>query len=222
MARRDNQPDRRSASGAGPTAGACLLALMHMIGVLPLGAEPGPPAPDATPVWPGDSPGSEHAPDGGPPQVMPAPDPSTRWLDEVRAQRKAWEERRRASREAFEARRRLADPWGAAQHEVWEDEVERRREARRLQREHELEHFRGLGPSDPPLPWPEAMDPQGYPGRNPPPMPGSPPSASAAAGGHEAVQGEPLAPGIVYPPDAPTRGPYSPQDWDNLWYYRGY
>lgn len=220
MARPDRQPDGGSASGVGPTTGACLLALMLMVVVPPLGAEPGPPAPGGTPIWPGDRAGSENASDGRPPQGMSAPDPSTRWLDEVRAQRKAWEERRRASREAFEARRRLADPWGAAQHEVWEDEVERRREARRLQREQE--HLRDLGPSDPPLPWPEAVYPHGFPGRIPPPTAGSPPSASATAEGRGAAPGEPLPPGIIYPPDTPLRGSYSPQDWDNLWYYRGY
>jgi hypothetical protein len=222
MAQPDIQIDPRTTSGARRPTEHRLLALVLLIGVAPGWAESGPPGPGASSVAPVEGPGSEDAPDGHPPQLVPAPDPSARWLDEVRAQRQAWEERRRASREAFEARRRLADPWGTAQHDAWEDEVERRREARRLQREHELEHFRGLRPSDPPLPWPEAMDPQGYPGRNPPPTPGSPPSASAAAGGRESVQGEPLAPGIVYPPDAPTRGPYSPQDWDNLWYYRGY
>jgi hypothetical protein len=126
------------------------------------------------------------------------------------------------SREAFEARRRLADPWGAAQQEAWEDEVERRREARRQHREQEREHFRGLGPSDPPLPWPEAMAPQGYPARIPRPATGSPPVEDPAADGRESVHGESLAPGIIYPPGAPPRGPYSPQDWDNLWYYRGY
>lgn len=226
MAQPDIQTDPRTTSGARRPTKRRLLALVLLIGLVPGWAEPWPPGPGASSVAPVEGPGSEDAPDGRPPQLVPTPDPSARWLDEVRAQRQAWEERRRLNRETFEARRRLADPWGTAQHEAWEDEVERRREARRQHREQEREHFRGLGPSDPPLPWPEAMDPQGYPARMPPPAPGAPPSSppgeGAAADGRESVQGEPLAPGIVYPPGTPPRGPYSPQDWDNLWYYRGY
>lgn len=222
MAQPHSQPDSRAASGPRRPSGGCLLALALLIGVAPLWAESGPPAPGASSAAPGQGPRSEDSPDGRPPPVVPAPDPSTRWLDEVRAQRQAWEERRKASREAFEARRRLADPWGAAQHETWEDEVERRRDARRQYREQERELFRGLGPSDPPPPWPETMEPQGYPAQIPPPPPGSPPGDAATADGLQSGYGEPLAPGIVYPPGTPPRGPYSPQDWDNLWYYRGY
>ena len=51
------------------------------------------------------------------------------WLDEVRAQRRAREERRRAAKEAMDARRRWIDPWGAAQQEAREQEVQRRRGA---------------------------------------------------------------------------------------------
>ncbi|MBV5346606.1 hypothetical protein JZU46_00015, partial [bacterium] len=58
-------------------------------------------------------------------------EPPTPWLDEVRTQRQAAEARRQANRESFEARRRANDPWGAAQHEAWEDNVQRRREARK-------------------------------------------------------------------------------------------
>lgn len=145
----------------------------------------------------------------------PTQEPDTPWLDEVRAQRQAWEERRRANREAFELRRRLADPWGSAQHEAWEDEVERRREARRQQREQERGLFRGLGPAEPPPPWSmDQMNPQGtYSG---------PASSGGPSGDPPPARPEPPGPGVVYPPGSPPRGPYSPQDWDNLWYYRGY
>lgn len=152
------------------------------------------------------------------PGNQPTQDPSTRWLEEVRAQRQAWEERRKAARESFEARRR--GPWSPGQHEAWEEEVERRREARRQQREQERELFRSLGPSEPPLRWPEGMDQPG--GFTTPPTPGSPPGDPMVTEGSPPPFPQPQAPGIVYPPGAPPRGPYSPPDWDNLWYYRGY
>lgn len=162
-----------------------------------------------------DRPWGDHWSEGRTQGPAPAQDPGTRWLDEVRAQRQAWEERRRANREAFEARRRMADPWGSAQHEAWEDEVERRREARRQQHEQERGLFRGLGASDPPPPWPaDQVQPQGaYP---------APSARGGPQGDPPSVPPDSLGPGIVYPPGSPPSGPYSPQDWDNLWYYRGY
>ena len=145
----------------------------------------------------------------------------TPWLDEVRAQRHAWEERRKAAREAFEARHRAADPWGAAQHGAWENEADRRREARRQQMEADREHLRSLGPVPPPMPpWPEPLDPQ-----KPfslPPGPGSAPSEPGKGEDAGAQFGESPGGALIYPPGAPPKGPYSPQDWDNLWYYRGY
>jgi len=145
----------------------------------------------------------------------------TPWLDEVRAPRRAGEERRKAAREAFEARHRATDPWGAAQHGAWEDEADRRREARRQQMEEEREHFRSLGPVAHPLPpWPDPLDPQKP--FSPQPAPGSVPSEQGKGENAGAQFGEPPGGGLVYPPGAPPRGPYSPQDWDNLWYYRGY
>jgi hypothetical protein len=150
----------------------------------------------------------------------PAAPLATPWLNEVRAQRHAWEERRKAVREDFEARRRINDPWGAAQKEAWADEVERRRDARRQHLDQERERFRDLGPSHPPTVWPDLTDPQ-----NPftgPPGQFSTPSTEAKGDGTRAPVGEPPVGGIVYPPGAPPTAPYSPQDWDNLWYYRGY
>jgi hypothetical protein len=202
MGRPDSQHEPRTASGVRPATGACLLALSLFFAVVPPWAQAEAPAEERTPAH------------------MTAQDPGARWLDEVRAQRQAWEERRNASREAFEARRRLADPRGAAQHDAWEDEVERRRDARRQQREQELEHFRGLGPPEPPRP--ESIVPWGYPAQTTATPAGPPPAGPATAVGPPSEHAEPHPPGIIYPPGAPPRGPYSPQDWDNLWYYRGY
>ncbi|MGE5154590.1 MAG: hypothetical protein ACM3ST_11290 [Bdellovibrio bacteriovorus] len=202
MGQPESQSARRAVSRARRPGGACLLALLLVLAAIPAWAQ------------------AEEAATEQTPAAIPAQDPAARWLDEVRAQRQAWEERRKASREAFEARRRLADPRGAAQHDAWEDEVERRREARRQQREQELEHFRGLGPPDPP--WRESMAPWGYPPQTATPPSAPPPLGAATADGQPSEHGEPPPPGIIYPPGAPPRGPYSPQDWDNLWYYRGY
>ena len=87
------------------------------------------------------------------------------WLDEVRAQRQAWETRRDATRQAMDARRRWVDPWGAAQHEAREREVEQRRQANRDRIELERQFFRsqrpplGPYPEVPPPPSPTAWEP---------------------------------------------------------------
>lgn len=167
----------------------------------------------------------------GPGEMPPlnATHPANRWVDEVRAQRQAREERHKASREAFEARRRAADPLGAAQQEDWEEEVERRREARRLRMEQDREHFRSLGPTEP-LPW------GGYDAMLPPPdlVPGEALGVPSEATAHPfAFPLQPIEPPpetAAYPPVAPAGrpsavpggSPYSPQAWDNLWYFRGY
>jgi hypothetical protein len=149
-------------------------------------------------------------------------EPPTPWLDEVRTQRQAAEARRQANRESFEARRRANDPWGAAQHEAWEDGVQRRREARKQRIEQDRGYFRGMAPM-PPDPWAE-------------------PSTDATASRHESTTAgttplgdpfraadpnrgaTPLPPGAAdrnAPPPPGTRN-YAPQDWNNLWYFRGY
>ncbi|WP_295579880.1 hypothetical protein [uncultured Lamprocystis sp.] len=140
----------------------------------------------------------------------------TPWLDEVRTQRQAAEARRQANRESFEARRRAKNPWGAAHHEAWEENVQRRREARKQRLEQDRDYFRGMGPTlaDPwAEPWndvpPNAADtaPLGDPFR----------AADLNRGGL------PLVPGTAdldAPP--PRTRSYAPQDWNNLWYFRGY
>jgi hypothetical protein len=129
------------------------------------------------------------------------PEPVHRWLDEVRAQRQAREERRRAAKEAMEARRRWIDPWGAAQQEAREQELQRRRDALKEKIEREREAFRSQVPWGPQQnPW---QDEATGPGPDFPAVPDA-----DTAGPPE----QPLAP--------PT--PYALPGWDNHWYYRGY
>jgi hypothetical protein len=151
-------------------------------------------------------------------------EPPTPWLDEVRTQRQAAEARRQANRESFEARRRANDPWGAAQHEAWEDGVQRRREARKQRIEQDRDYFRGMSPN-PADPWGEPWNdatpssaPRGSPAADTAPL-GDPFRAADLNRG-----GLPLVPGTAdldAPPPPGTRG-YAPQDWNNLWYFRGY
>lgn len=130
-----------------------------------------------------------------PPAPMAAePEPLEQWLEEVRAQRQGWEERRRAQREAMDARRRWIDPWGAAQQEAREHEVNRRREELRDHIERSREAFLQQPP------W-GASSPQ-------------PRDASEPAGR------APEGPADTAPPRV---DPYPPlPGWDNRWYYRGY
>jgi hypothetical protein len=160
------------------------------------GAEPPHPAPPAA--------------DLGPESLHPEPD--LPWLEEVRAQRRAAEERRESAREAFEARRRQSDPWGAAQLEAREQEQKRRREARLKRIEEERGRFRALGPTEPPR-W-------GLGSHQAPPLPAYPPFPGPPLGA--APESGPVDEPGVLAPLAPPSGSYSPQDWDNLWYYRGY
>jgi hypothetical protein len=135
--------------------------------------------------------------------AMPVtPEPYNQWLDEVRAQRQAREERRRAAKEAIDARRRWIDPWGAAEQEAREQEVQRRRDAFKEKIEREREVFRTQTPWSPPrAPWEDS--------------PTEPESAQTA--GTEAGTSAPLE-----QPVAPPPLPYTPPGWDNRWYYRGY
>jgi hypothetical protein len=87
-----------------------------------------------------------------PPTSVPTPPHQPPWLDEVRAQRQAWETRRDASRKAMEARRRWIDPWGAAQRESREKEIEQRRQASRERIEQERELLRASRPPFPAYP----------------------------------------------------------------------
>lgn len=136
-------------------------------------------------------------------QVTPQPgayaDPVDRWLEEVKAQRRAWEERRRATKEAINARRRLTDPWGAAHQEAHEKESQRRHDAMMDQMERDRETFREQGP------W-QGTDPMDL--RPPPPV--APPGPAGA---------QPEPGGAHNPAESPA---YPPSGWNNRWYYRGY
>lgn len=139
-----------------------------------------------------------YSPPYGPAELTPPePEPIGQWLDEVRRQRQAWEARRHAAREAIDARRRWIDPWGAAQQDAIEQEVQRRRDAFREKIERDREAFRSLRP------WPDRPSPWG----GEPTAPGEHPGQSIG-------EGEP-------PPD--PGAPYPPlPGWDNRWYYRGF
>jgi hypothetical protein len=110
----------------------------------------------------------------------PSPSARPQWLDEVRAQRQASEARREETRKALDARHRWIDPWGAAQREAREREIEQRRHALQERIEQEREQFRagrpplggyprtlalpapGLQTSPPPAPEPLGWDNRWY------------------------------------------------------------
>ena len=72
---------------------------------------------------------------------------ASRWLDEVRAQRRSLQEERRAE---YDARRRAMNPVGAAQQEAREAEFLRRRQQRRemIEQDRRLLLNRGLSDQD--------------------------------------------------------------------------
>ena len=131
-----------------------------------------------------------------------------RWLEEVRAQRRALQAQRRAQ---HEARRRAIDPVGAAQQQAREAEFLRRRQERRAGMEQDRRLFlnQGLGSDGGGLlAWPEQSL--------------APPIVDPGDSGRATV---PVPPDQV-PPDhvPPDYGPpdYVPPDWDNGWYFRGW
>ncbi|HYN78784.1 MAG TPA: hypothetical protein VES73_13460 [Lamprocystis sp. (in: g-proteobacteria)] len=139
---------------------------------------------------------------------------SPAWLDEVRAQRQASEERHQANRDAFGARRRPKEPWAAAQHEAWQARVQQRREARKQRIDQDRERWRTLGAA-PPTPWdPPPPPPTTAANANP-----SVPTATDPAGATPAYSPDGVG---SYPPAAAGGRVYAPQDWNNLWYFRGY
>jgi hypothetical protein len=170
-------PTRRKRTRAG--AAALLLGLLSIPGAIAADESP------VVPIQPVNQTFSDP----------PAGSTPTPWLDEVRAQRQAWEARREATRSAYEARRRANNPRAAAQQEAWEEDVRRRRAARLERMDQDLELFRGLGPAQPPPPWPWVIG-----------MPVLPELGSGAAS-------------AVTPGDTPI---YVPPGWDNHWYFRGF
>lgn len=116
-----------------------------------------------------------------------------RWLEAVRAQRRALQQQHQA---AHEARRQALDPVGSAQREARRERFLQRRQERRELIESERRRYWNSGP------W---LDPLPSPARPPLAGPGSP------------APEEPAQPA----PDR-ERQAMPPPDWDNLWYYRGW
>jgi hypothetical protein len=141
-------------------------------------------------------------------------DPMDEWLEEVKAQRRAWEERRRAAKETMNARRRLTDPWGAAQQEARDKELQRRHDAMIEQFERDREAFRNQ------VPWPSSPSRRD---QGPAPAAGqSAPAADASAPIQERIDAPPPPAPERAPQNAANSSTYPPSGWDNRWYYRGY
>jgi hypothetical protein len=140
--------------------------------------------------------GTQDAVPGPASQDTPMPhDGAPRWLDAVRAQRRALQERRRAQ---HQARRRAIDPVGTARQEALEQEFLRRRREMRDLIAQERWLFLNFGPWLTPLPSPPA-------GTSQPPADGpAEPQAKSAR-----------------PETKPTPASKLP-DWDNGWYFRGW
>ena len=121
----------------------------------------------------------------------------SRWLDEVRAQRRALQEQRRAE---LDARRRAMNPVGAAQQEAREAEFLRRRQQRREMIEQDRKRFmsRGLSAQD------------GW-------LPASPAPLSPAP-----LSPAPLSPVPLEPGDEMPALNTAPRGWDNGWYFHGW
>lgn len=178
----------------------------------PAFGDPGPTAPTMAPYQAGGSPGLM------PPSPIPAPglvmeprrpqqtSPQSsvpRWLEEVRAQRRALHEQRRA---AHQARLQALDPIGTAKRdERTELRLRRQGEVRDLiETERRLYLNRG--------PWFSPLVPR------PPPAPGLAPLTRNSVDPPPAPQK--AAPGEQRPSsNADTQ---APPDWNNLWYYNGW
>lgn len=129
------------------------------------------------------------------PQGSPAPDDMVpRWLEAVRAQRRALQERRRAQ---HQARRRALDPVGTARQEALEEEFQRRRQEMRDMIAQDRWLFLNFGPWLSPLPT--------LPGISPPAGPAAPDRAQDHADDTERIR----------PAD-------DPPEWDNGWYFHGW
>lgn len=136
-----------------------------------------------------------------PPQAAPAepqalPEGTPRWLDAVRAQRRAQQDRRRAE---HSARRRALDPLGAARQEARKQEFLRRRREVQDQMAENRRWFRNFGPWMAPLP--------------------SPPGTLQAVPGASTADTE--APPESASPSTPSTG-QPPSEWNNGWYFNGW
>jgi len=130
-----------------------------------------------------------------------------RWLEEVRAQRRALQRQRRAQ---HEARQRAIDPIGAAQREAREQEFYRHRQEMMQQMEQDRRLFLNFGPWASPLVGLPPTQPA-QPAQQPPQQP-QPKSAATQSGAPP--------PGDV--DSAQDTYGYELPDWDNGWYFRGW
>lgn len=127
-----------------------------------------------------------------------APPAVPRWLDEVRAQRRALREQRRA---AHQARQHALDPIGAAKRDERQEQMRRRQEEVRERIETERRLYLNRGP------WLNPLVP-----------------APPYSGGDPLTRGSLIDEPARMMPEAPPPGTDSltPSDWNNLWYYRGW
>ncbi|WP_462320794.1 hypothetical protein [Halochromatium sp.] len=154
------------------------------------------------------------APALGQPVPMPAPglvmeprrlEPSgsqsqvPRWLEEVRAQRRALREQRRA---AHKARLEALDPIGTAKRDERKELIRRRQEEMRDLIESERLLYLNRGP------WISPLAPR------PPLRPKLDPLAGGSLDPQQPEHGE------QQPTDSTDS--QAPSDWNNLWYYRGW
>lgn len=139
------------------------------------------------------------APSAHPPQIP-------RWLEEVRAQRRALHEQRRA---AHQARHNALDPVGAAKRDERQDQQRRRRQEMREMIETERRLYLNRGP------WFNPLAPAGPPveSRRPPPTAGGPLTRGSLAEDQAPERSE---------PSSASGEPLTPSDWNNLWYYNGW
>lgn len=117
-----------------------------------------------------------------------------RWLEEVRAQRRALHEQRRA---AHQARIDALDPMGSAKRDQRQELQRRRQEERRELIENERRLYLNYGP------WLRPLAPR-------------PPQAAELdplSGGSLESRGE---------QPSNSTSPRTPLDWNNLWYYNGW
>ena len=178
----------------------------------PVFTAPDPKAPTIAPYQAGGSPGlMPPSPRPAPSLVMEPrrPEPTgpqssvPRWLEEVRAQRRALHEQRRA---AHQARLQAMDPMGTAKRDERTELRLRRQEGVRDLIETERRLYLNRGP------WFSPLAPR------PPPVPELAPPTRDSLDPRLDPQG---AAGIEQQPSSST-STQAPPDWNNLWYYNGW
>ncbi len=126
-----------------------------------------------------------------------------RWLEEVRAQRRALREQRRA---AHQARLESLDPIGSAKRDERKERRRRRQEEVRDLIETERRLYLNRGP------WFSPLAPR------PPPVP----EINPLSGGSFGAQLDPQEAALDEEQPANNGNTQTPPDWNNLWYYNGW